>query len=273
MTLSTDVQSPSFIITDGIIARLKQVPTFQSVKRWAKTPAYRVQAKVEENQIPYLGCYLIEEMMSPDGDANHAEPRFVHTARIGFSIWIASNDDAAAKQNLDSAYWAIMNLLTNERWHTFPAVGNWNLGRPIRIESITRGAYKYRWGNKMITNETPIAELDMDLTIVHRTYWPPIIPDVLDRINVTVAYPWPYDPNVEEPFTVVYDLPIIGEFTVNDYSLLHLAFAQPPLNTFGGFVLYEASDQAAISETASDVYGGFVSNEALDHAASTGTVV
>jgi len=248
--LNVDVQSPSFIITDGIIERLKKVPTFQSVKRWSKTPAYRVQAKVEDNQVPYIGCYLIDEMMTPDGDANHAEPRFVHTARIGFSIWIASNDDAAAKQNLDSAYWAIMNLLTNERWHVFPASGNWNLGRPLRIECINRGSYKYRWGNRMINNETPIAELDMDLTIVHRSYWPPIIPDVLQRIRVTVAADWPFDPNANEPVLVEYDLPIIGEFEPQDYSLLHLSFAQPPLNNlFGGLTAYEASDTAASGGT------------------------
>lgn len=218
--LNSDISSPSFIIVDGWLDRLKQVPTFQSVKRWAKTPAYRVQAKVEDNQVPFIGLYLIEETLGPDGDPNHAEPRFLHTVKMGFSIWIASVNDDVAKQNLDSAYWAIMNLLTNERWHKFPAGGNWNLGRPLRIESVTRGAYKYRWGNKMISNETPVAELDGDLTFTYRSSFPPFIPDDLTKVHVTVAYPWPYDPLAEEPFLVEYDLEAASSLQVSDYSLM-----------------------------------------------------
>jgi hypothetical protein len=227
--LNVDINSPSFIIRRGIVDRMKVLPTFQSVKRWGFTPAQRIIAKLEDNQIPYVGVYELDETLGPDGDPNHCEPRFVNTLRIGFTVVIASPDDDVADQNLDSAYWTIMNLLTNPRWATFPASGVWNEGRPIKIEGITRGMHKKIFGNSANNNETPVAELQMDLTVVHRTDFPPGPFDDLDRIHVTVAYPWPYDPNLNEPFTVEYDLPIIGEFTVNDYSILGPKFEKPTL--------------------------------------------
>jgi hypothetical protein len=229
MTYNVDINSPSFIIRDGIIDRLKQLPTFQGVRRWSTTPAFRVQSQLDANQIPFVGCYLIDEILGPDGDPNHAEPRFVHTVRIGFSVVITSSDDAVADQNLDSAHWTIMRQLENPRWHKFSANGDWNNGNDLRIEGITRGSRKHIFGNKSINNETPVAELQMDLTFVYRSSFPPWPFDDLERINVTVAYPWPYEPNTEESFTVEYDLPIQGEFTVNDYSLYGLSFTAPVL--------------------------------------------
>jgi hypothetical protein len=227
--LNVDINSPSYIIRLGIVERLKAIPTFQAVKRWSVAPMHRVQAKWEDSQIPYVGCYELDEALGPDGDPNHCEPRFVHSLRVGFTVIIAANDEEVAEQNLDSAYWMILNLLTNPRWARFPAAGNWNLGQPIVIEGVQKGAQKKTFGNKTLDNETPIAELQMELTLVHRTDFPPWPFDDLARIHVTVAYPWPYNPNAEEPFTVEYDLPIQGEFTVNDYTLFHLSFAQPVL--------------------------------------------
>jgi len=227
--LNTDLNSPSFIIRRGILDRLKQVPTFQNVKRWALTPALRVQAKVEDNQLPYVGCYHVDESLGPDGDANHTEPRFSHTAVLGFTVIIASVDDDVADQNLDSAFWTILNLLTNPRWSKFPAGGAWNKGEPIRIEGVTRGSHKKIFGNRATNNETPVAELQMTLTVTFRTGFDPSPLDDLNRIHVTVAYPWPYDPNLEEAFIVEYDLPVQGAFTANNYSTLSPDLPKPSL--------------------------------------------
>ena len=150
MTDNVDLNSCSFIIRNGILDRLKQIPTFQSVRRWAVTSALRVQSQLQADQLPFVGVYLVDETMGPDGDANHAEPRFLHTVRIGFSVIIASPDDVIAEKNLDSSHWTIMNLLTNERWHKFPAAGLWNGGQPIRIEAVTRGARKMTLDRKSV---------------------------------------------------------------------------------------------------------------------------
>ena len=230
MTDNVDLNSPSYIIANGILGRLKAVPTFQSVRRWSVGPFMRVQSQLQADQIPFVGVYLMEETMGPDGDANHAEPRFLHTVKLGFSVIITAPNETVALQNLDSAHWTIMNLLTNERWAKFPADGAWNNQEPIRIESVTRGARKHVFGNRMINNDTPTAELQMDLTVCHRTSFPPIIPDTLNTIHVLVAYPWPYDPNLYEEFTVQYDLPVMGDFTPqDDYSILPPSYATPVL--------------------------------------------
>lgn len=224
--INSDVNSCSYIIIDGILQRLKTVPTFQNVKRWATTPMLRVQSQLDANQIPYVGVYLMEESMLPDGDANHAEPRFTHTVKVGFSVIITSPDDEVAKRNLDTAHWTILRLLENRKWATFDSTGDFMINpwtgkrEPVQIEAITRGSRKEQYGNRMISNEAPLAELQMDLTLTHRTYFPPIIPDMLNQIHVLVAYPWPYDPNTQEQFTVQYDLPMIGEFETLPYWLL-----------------------------------------------------
>jgi len=73
--------------------------------------------------------------------------------------------------------------------------------------------------------------LQMDLTIVHRTEFPPIVKDDLNRIHVTVAYPWPYDPNLEEPFTVENDLLAQGYVEAPNYSLISPSFARPKVTS------------------------------------------
>jgi hypothetical protein len=201
--LNVDVTSPSYIIRDGILDRLKQVPTFQSVALFSRN---QMKGPIQKQDIPYIGCYLIEETMSPDGDANHTEPRFVHDVKLGFSIIVQNNDNDAAQQNLDTAFWTILRLLENPKWANFPASGDWNNGEDIRIEAVTRGRRRFNFGPRHVQQETPVAELEMDLTIRHRTDFPPLITDHLDLLHITVAYPWPYDPGSGDAFTVVYDL-------------------------------------------------------------------
>jgi hypothetical protein len=96
-----------------------------------------------------------------------------------------------------------MNLLTNPMWHTFPMPSPFPA---VEIESVTRGSRRHAFGNSGQNNETPFAELQMDLTIMFRTGFPPVITDTLDTVHVTVAYPWPFDPGANDPFTIQYDL-------------------------------------------------------------------
>jgi hypothetical protein len=223
VSLTPNIYSYSFIIRDGILQRIKQVPTFASVKKFSTTVANRIQPA---DQIPYFGCYLIDEQLTPDGDANAGEPRFLHTVKIGFSVVIANNDAEAAEASLDSAHWALMNLLTNPAWHRFVVPGY----EPIHIEGITRGSRKHIFGNAANTNETPLAELRMDLTFTHRTSFRPGPFDDLKSMHVTVAYPWPYDPGAyDPPFTVEYQFPIQGEFLIAPYSLGRPTFGRPLL--------------------------------------------
>jgi hypothetical protein len=199
--LTPDKSSFSYIMRDGILARLKETQIFGSVVKWSRN---KMKGPIQLENIPYFGCYLIEEFLSADGDSNAGAPKFVHLLRLGFSVIIISNDNDVAEWNLDQAHWAIMNYLHRQDWFRFPMpVGI----KAVDIEGVEKGVRKHVFGNRASNNETPIAELQMDLTIKYRTYFEPYVPDDFDTMHVTVAPTWPYDPGAYvPPFTIQYDL-------------------------------------------------------------------
>jgi hypothetical protein len=194
-----DVNSPAFIMRDALLTRLKAVPTFSSIATWGTSPMRRPQRE----DIPYFAVHLMDETLTLDGDSG--EPRFLHDVRIGFSVIIQNNNPAAAELNLDTAYWTIMNsLLTRPLWQRIVCDAPFE---PFDIERVMRGYRKHVFGNTAHDNETPLAELQADLTFRIPWPFPPLITDSLNTVKVTVAYPWPYDPGAyDPPFTVQYDL-------------------------------------------------------------------
>ena len=222
-SFTPDVHSYSFIIRDGLLQRIKAIPTFQTIKRFATTKALRIQPE----HLPFFGCYIMDEQLRPDGDADAGEPRFVCEVKLGFSVMLANTDDAVAENNLDTAYWTLMNLLTYQGWHKFPMPAPFP---PVEIEGVQRGVRTHHFGNVGINNETPVAELRLDLTFRHRVMFEPIVPDLLERINVTVAFPWPYEPGSQDPpFTVEYDLLQDKSTMLPEYALDSPVFATPRL--------------------------------------------
>ena len=96
----TDTQSFSLVIRDVFYDALSSDPFFASYT-CRKTKMLSVQPQL----LPYLGVYIIDETMLPDGDANAGHIRFSHTLRIGFSAMIANNDQVVAEQGIDAAWW------------------------------------------------------------------------------------------------------------------------------------------------------------------------
>jgi hypothetical protein len=185
---ATATQSYSFVIRDMLFDTLtKRTPYFANYTA-RKTPMRQVQA----NLLPFLGVYIIDETMTPDGDANAGMVRFSHALRIGFSVIIANNDDVAAEKTLDAAYWAIMNRFWTDEYlmnlgDTYnPTDGSQNPDN-VRIESIIRGIRKHKFGNANQTNETPVAELQYDITAFYRTMWWPDITDTLNEIDISTG--------------------------------------------------------------------------------------
>jgi hypothetical protein len=139
--------------------------------------------------LPCLNVYIIDEQMTPDGDANAGCIRFIHNTRIGFSVMQANNDQDVLEAGLDAAFWRIMNRLWTDEYimnviDTYnPTTGTENPDNTL-IESIERGSRKYLWGNAGLNNETPLGEMQYDITCKYRTYWPPVIPDDLLLIDV-----------------------------------------------------------------------------------------
>jgi len=182
----TDTQSFTLVIRDLFFDTLTKKEPFFASYHARKTRMVSIQPE----QLPFLGVYLVDENMTPDGDANAGEVRFVHNARIGFSVMIANNDQDAAEQQIDAAYWRIMNRLWTDQYimnlldTTNPTDGSQNPDN-TRIESIQRGVRRHVFGNTAQSNQTPIAEMQYEVTVLYRTYWPPNVTDDLNEIVVT----------------------------------------------------------------------------------------
>ena len=176
----TDTQSFALVIRDVFYDALSSDPFFASY-----TCRKNKMLSVQPQLLPYLGVYILDETMLPDGDANAGHIRFSHTLRIGFSVMIANNDQVVAEQGVDAAWWKIMNRL----WPDQNIMNLLESSNPdnTRIESITRGARRHVFGTAGLNNETPLAELQYDVSIFYRTGWPPIITDDLDEIDVTTG--------------------------------------------------------------------------------------
>lgn len=176
----TDDQSYSIVIRDAIFATLVTLPFFAGYNaRRAK------MLSVQPEHIPYLGIYVIDETMTPDGDLNAGDIRFNHAFRCGFSVVIKNNDSVQAELMLDRAFWTIMNGLwrndglTNFLHSTMPD--------NTRFEGVQRGTRKHLWGAAGANNELPIGELQYEATIVYRSQFaPPITDDLLQAHVETV---------------------------------------------------------------------------------------
>jgi hypothetical protein len=165
-----------------------------------KTKMHPVQASL----IPFLGVYLAGEVMVPDGDANAGCIRFNHTTRIGFSVVLANNDQVALELGIDAAYQQLMVSLWTDL-HLMNVLFN-NNPEGVGIESITRASRRPVFGNAGLNNETPMAELEFEVSCFSRSEWYPNITDVLDEISVTTAYPPDgRDTTQIEQVNVVYD--------------------------------------------------------------------
>ena len=176
----TDTQSYSLVIRDALFDAVSSDPFFADYT-CRKTKMLRVQSEL----LPYLGVYIIDETMLPDGDGNAGMVRFSHTLRIGFSAMIANNDQVQGELKIDAAFWRIMNRI----WPDPDIMNLLVSSNPdnTRVESITRGSRRHVFGATGLNNETPIVELQYDVSIFYRTNWPPIITDELLEIDISTG--------------------------------------------------------------------------------------
>jgi hypothetical protein len=180
----TDTQSYSQVLRDTFFAKVVTLPFFQGFK------ARRCKMlQVQPENLPYLGVYIIDETMMPDGDANAGYIRFVHTLKLGFSVIIQNNDPLAAELKLDEAFWAIMNGLWRDPYITsFLDTHNPTTGQMTpdntRLEGVARGTRKHVWGNTGLNNDLPTAEMQYEASVLYRAEFSPPITDDLTRIHV-----------------------------------------------------------------------------------------
>jgi hypothetical protein len=173
----TDTQSYSWVIRNVFFDALARDPFFADFfKRKTK------MLPTQPEHLPFLGVYIIDETMTPDGDANAGCVRFSHTLRVGFSSFIAHNDDEQAEQLLDAIFWRIMNALWPDPY-IMNVIDSTNPDNTL-IESIVRGTRRNVFGAANLSNETPLAELQYDVSCFYRTMWEPDIRDSLDEVHL-----------------------------------------------------------------------------------------
>ena len=187
MTATDDIaiNSYSLFIRDAMLDRIQHMPFFADFARFGRSRRLQVQPE----NIPYVGVYLVDETMVPDGDYNAGDIRFIHALRVGFSVVIFNNDEDDAEDQLDAAFWAIMNGLLCDS--TLTNLLDTDIPGNAVIEGFSRGTRRHVYGVSGGSSEQPIGELQMDLTCVLRTRWAPTIVDDLEAVHVTTVYPWP----------------------------------------------------------------------------------
>jgi hypothetical protein len=176
----TETHSSALDIRDAMYNVVTADPFFRGYT-FRKTKMYPVQSDL----IPYLGVYVVDEVMVPDGDANAGCIRFNHTARVGFSVIQSGSDPVALEVCIDSAYLKLMTLLWTDIKLMNALVNNNPEG--VGIESVIRGSRRHVFGSTGLNNETPFAELQYEVNCFSRSEWYPDITDMLDEIDVTTG--------------------------------------------------------------------------------------
>lgn len=170
-------RSYPMLLRDGILDRVKAMPYFANF-----TFSSNKMLQIQAQSLPFCGVYLIQETMSPDGDADAGEPRFRTMVRIGFSVIIVNNDPDAAEYQLDRAMQALTGGLFSD-----PTLYH---NDQFQIQGYVAGIRNHVFGAAGADNETPIAELRFELTCDLGTIdYPPIVLDDLEVIHVKTSFP------------------------------------------------------------------------------------
>lgn len=180
----SDTQSYSILIRDAFYAALDRDSFFDGYNKRKNK-----MLTIAPGLLPYLGVYIVDEQMAPDGDANAGCIRFMHTLRIGFSAMILNNDQVAAEIELDRVFWRIMNTLWTDAYinnviDTYnPTTGISNPDN-VRFEGIVRGMRRHVFGSSGFNNETPMAEMQYEVSVLYRTMFYPTIVDDFEELRV-----------------------------------------------------------------------------------------
>ena len=164
--------SQTYLVRDAMFARVQAMPFFAGFT-FAKNKALRVQTQ----DLPFCGVYLINELSIPDGDANAGAIRLRESARYGFSVVILDNDAEPGEETLDEAYQAITDGLLTDT--TFTGFNNSLIGGITRVERMNV------YGSVALDNETPILEMQLDVTAdLGVAFYYPAIPDDFNTFHV-----------------------------------------------------------------------------------------
>lgn len=191
--------SPSTQIREAIIERL-------TAQDWLPVKAIRRQPRpmIQPANLPALLVILVDENETPEDEANTGPPRFVSEVTIGISVVIGQQPPEQLDADLDDVVDRIRShLLTDptfvrgidpskdeddpERYPLFEAVSKVRRGRLFPQDG-----------------ETYFAEGRLEISFLFRTYYEPVIPDVLEHMQITArpAGAGPGSPPIDLQITI-----------------------------------------------------------------------
>jgi hypothetical protein len=149
---------------------------------------------IDPADLPFLACYLGPENMVPRGERGAGPLEFMVTARFNWSCMIAESDKEEAERRLDGAYVALLEgLLRNPSLVSFGDTTDYDTGVSTeynaRIEGLPRQDMRIVWGTPYLNNETPVAELQYEMTVCYDRIFSPIILHDLEEINIETSFP------------------------------------------------------------------------------------
>jgi hypothetical protein len=190
----TQTQSYTWVLRETFVATLQPFFAGWTIRRTN-------QDTILQEHLPVLGVYILGERMTPDGDWDAGEVRFIHDFQIGFSIMIANNDTDLVEQKLDAYWWTLMNGL----WRNVSLMNliNSQNADNTRTEGVILGNRRFVYGTVGKNNETPVGEIQYEATCKYRTEFGAIITDTLDKVVISVV-PVGVAPTVTQVPIVVY---------------------------------------------------------------------
>ena len=134
------------------------------------------------DMLPALGVYLLREQMSPDGDDNHAMPRYMVDAVIGFMLIDLANDPAVLEGAIDDRLDLIENTLLCD--HTFLDLRDTETDKPI-IESVPQISRTYQFPRDA---ESYYIEARLQMTFRFRCKFEQVLGPDLHEVDVEVRH-------------------------------------------------------------------------------------
>lgn len=140
-------------------------------KTYRKTPFLQVQP----NMLPLLAVYIMRERRSEDGQANQAEPKFIHQLTLGFAGAVHAETDNQNELNaLEEAMTQLDYFLLSDP----------------RFVNLTEGVLSMdRQGQYAKVGEITLFEIRVEMVVQFRSYWPPGVPDWLQTVHITAEFP------------------------------------------------------------------------------------
>ena len=169
------MSSVAVALRDRIVATVERFWRFSPV---SKTSMPQLQPEA----LPWCGVFIAREVMTPDGDGNAGEPRFVSDVTIAISVVRGFQDTATLDGRIDQDFADMLAGLLCDP--AFVAFGDDQLFESVeRVD--TRRLYPMQ-------AETYFAELRMEMTFRTRIGFPPNVPDDYRRLRVTTR-PYGHD--------------------------------------------------------------------------------